>query len=231
VVVWPKRARLSTPTIQDLAELTDRQQRQREFNKILPETTEYPAFLSAVQGVANVSGSICRRGRPWRKSSAQFYSKVPMKLKLVGKFHQIAKFFYGIGQLDRIINIEDISMKEPKYDGDEVTVRIECLATAFRSLSATKPQAVQGQLLPLAAEPLHRPHPGHQEVSECARFAGSLPCCSRSSSQDAAVMWSPACPQRRCASPPTAWRQRCAFRCRRRCRWRKKVRVPGAGLR
>jgi len=33
----------------DLAELTERQQRQRELNKILPATTEYPAFLSAIQ--------------------------------------------------------------------------------------------------------------------------------------------------------------------------------------
>src|SRR5258708_36591454 len=40
----------------DLAELTERQQRQRELNKIRPETTEYPAFLSALQGIANGSG-------------------------------------------------------------------------------------------------------------------------------------------------------------------------------
>ncbi|MGC4091903.1 MAG: hypothetical protein QM756_29280 [Polyangiaceae bacterium] len=41
-----------------MTELTERQQRQRELNKILPTTSEYPAFLSAVQNVANVSG--CR---------------------------------------------------------------------------------------------------------------------------------------------------------------------------
>ncbi len=40
----------------DLAELTDRQHRQRELNKVLPVDTEYPSFLSAVQSVANVSG-------------------------------------------------------------------------------------------------------------------------------------------------------------------------------
>ena len=40
----------------DLTELTERQQRQRELNKVLPTTSEYPAFLSAVQNVANVAG-------------------------------------------------------------------------------------------------------------------------------------------------------------------------------
>ena len=33
----------------DLAELADREQRQKELNQILPATTEYPAFLSAMQ--------------------------------------------------------------------------------------------------------------------------------------------------------------------------------------
>jgi len=44
---------------QDLGELNDRQQRQREFNKVLPESASYPAFLSSIQGVANVSGVTC----------------------------------------------------------------------------------------------------------------------------------------------------------------------------
>ncbi|MBI5532293.1 MAG: type 4a pilus biogenesis protein PilO [Deltaproteobacteria bacterium] len=144
---------------QDLAELTDRQQRQREFNKILPESTEYPAFLSAVQGVANVSGVDLQAWSPVEESMQQFYAKVPMKLKIVGKFHQIAKFFYGIGQLDRIINIEDISMKDPKFDGDEVTVKVECMATAFRSLGGkttgtpAAPGAPAGSGAPAAPAP------------------------------------------------------------------------------
>jgi type IV pilus assembly protein PilO len=40
----------------DLADLTDRQQRTRELNKVLPAATETPAFLSSLQAVANVSG-------------------------------------------------------------------------------------------------------------------------------------------------------------------------------
>ena len=138
---------------QDLAELTDRQQRQREFNKILPETTEYPAFLSAVQGVANVSGVDLQAWAPVEEVNQQFYAKVPMKLRIVGKFHQVAKFFYGIGQLDRIINIEDISMKDPKYEGDEVLVKVECLATAFRGLSAARPAAAASGAPPGAPPP------------------------------------------------------------------------------
>jgi len=129
----------------DLAELTERQQRQRDLNKILPETTEYPAFLSALQGVANVAGVQLQGWSPQEEVVQKFFARVPMKLTIVGKFHQIAKFFYGVGQLDRIINIENISLKEPKAKGDEIDLKVDCLATAFHTLPNTTKPAAAGQ--------------------------------------------------------------------------------------
>src|SRR5450432_940998 len=122
----------------DLAELNDRQQRQRELNKVLPVDTEYPAFLSAVQTVANVSGISLTAWSPQAEVTEQFYARVPMKVTLVGRYHQVAKFFYGVGQLDRIINMENISLTEPKLQGDDVVVKTEALATAFRSVADAK---------------------------------------------------------------------------------------------
>ena len=122
----------------DLAELTDRQHRQRELNKVLPVDTEYPAFLSAVQSVANVSGIGLTSWTPQPEVNEQFYARVPMKVTLVGRYHQVAKFFYGVGQLDRIINMENISLTEPKIEGEDVVVKTEALATAFRSVEDAK---------------------------------------------------------------------------------------------
>ena len=119
----------------DLAELTDRQQRARELEKILPKSTEYPSFLSSVQTVANVSGITLTAWTPQEEAPDQFYSRVPMKLELSGRFHQVAKFFYGVGQLDRIINMENISLTNPTIkEADEVVVKVDVLATAFRML-------------------------------------------------------------------------------------------------
>jgi type IV pilus assembly protein PilO len=125
----------------DLAELTDRQHRQRELNKVLPVETEYPSFLSAVQSVANVSGIGLTSWTPQPEVSEQFYARVPMKVTLVGRYHQVAKFFYGVGQLDRIINMENISLTDPKVQGDDVVVKTEALATAFRSVEDAKAAA------------------------------------------------------------------------------------------
>jgi type IV pilus assembly protein PilO len=123
----------------DLAELSDRQQRQRELNKILPATTEYPAFLSAVQSVANVAGVNLSAWTPQDEAPDQFYSRVPMRLELEGRYHQIAKFFYNVGQLDRIINMENISITDPHVKGDEVLLKVTALATAFHSVDEKRP--------------------------------------------------------------------------------------------
>ncbi len=126
----------------DLAELTERQQRQRDLNKVLPEKTEYPAFLSAVQGVANVAGVSLQGWSPQEEVVQKFFARVPMRLSLGGKFHQVAKFFYGVGQLDRIINIENISLTQPKAQSEDVELKVDCMATAFHTVAASaKPAA------------------------------------------------------------------------------------------
>ncbi|HYO95249.1 MAG TPA: type 4a pilus biogenesis protein PilO [Polyangiaceae bacterium] len=122
----------------DMAELTERQQRQRELNKILPVTTEYPAFLSSVQNVANVAGVSLTAWSPIPEVPDKFYARVPMRVELTGRYHQIAKFFYGVGQLDRVINMENISLIEPKLVGEDVLLKAVGLATAFRALGQSE---------------------------------------------------------------------------------------------
>lgn len=130
-------ARQAEQTYQrDLAELAERQQRQAQLAKLLPNTTEYPAFLSSLQTVANVSGVSLTSWAPQPERAEQFYSRVPMALTLEGRYHQIAKFFREVGQLDRIINMEDISIRDPQVKDKDVIVKVTAMATAFRAISS-----------------------------------------------------------------------------------------------
>ena len=117
----------------DADEKTRREQQARDQKKILPDDAETPTFLSALQDVATVSGINLTSWSPTEEVAQEFYSKVPMKLTLSGKFHQVAKFFHGVSQLDRIINVEDIHIKKAKAPEE---VDVECLATAFRASRA-----------------------------------------------------------------------------------------------
>lgn len=120
----------------DLAELAERQQRQNQLAKVLPNSTEYPAFLSSLQTVSNASGVTLSAWAPQPEVTDKYYARVPMRLDVEGRFHQIAKFFYGVGQLDRIINMENITMTDPKEVDKDYVVKVTALATAFRALSA-----------------------------------------------------------------------------------------------
>jgi type IV pilus assembly protein PilO len=122
----------------DRDELVMRQQRQRELNKVLPADTEAAAFLSALQQVSNVSGVDLKGWKPEEEQVQPFFAKVPMRLELSGHFHQVAKFMYEVGRLDRVINIENIDLSDPKIIGDDVDLKARCLATTFHAL---KPKA------------------------------------------------------------------------------------------
>jgi type IV pilus assembly protein PilO len=118
----------------DRDELALREQRARELNKLLPPEAQEDAFLSSVQQGANSAGIDLKAYAPQEESSQSFYAKVPMRLEMSGKFHQIAKFAYDLGKVDRIINVEDIELTDPKVVGDEIILRARCLATAFHSI-------------------------------------------------------------------------------------------------
>jgi type IV pilus assembly protein PilO len=120
----------------DRDELAMRQQRQRELNKVLPAEAEAATFLSSIQQVSNVSGVDLKAWQPQEEQPQTFFAKVPMRLEMSGRFHQIAKFMFEMGKLDRIINIENIDLTDPKMQGDEVQLKAKCLATTFHLLAA-----------------------------------------------------------------------------------------------
>ena len=69
--------------------------------------------------VANMAGVNLTAWSPQSEIKEEYYARVPMQLELDGRFHQVAKFFYGIGQNDRIMNIENITISDPVVVADE----------------------------------------------------------------------------------------------------------------
>jgi type IV pilus assembly protein PilO len=121
----------------DRGELALREQRSRELNKVLPPNADEDAFLSSVQTASNAAGIDLKGYAPQEEVPQSFYAKIPMRLSIAGKFHQIAKFAYELGKMDRIINVENIELVNPRTVGDEVILEGRCLATAFH---ANKPK-------------------------------------------------------------------------------------------
>src|SRR3954470_19614716 len=128
----------------DRDELAMRQQKQRELNKVLPTDTEAATFLSALQQVSNISGIDLKAWTPQEEVMQTFFAKVPMRLQITGRFHQIAKFIYEVGKQDRIINMENLELADPKLEGDDIILKANCLATTFHLNKQAPPAAAPG---------------------------------------------------------------------------------------
>jgi type IV pilus assembly protein PilO len=119
----------------DRGELALREQHARDLNKVLPPDAQEDAFLSTIQTASNAAGIDLKGYSPADETAQAFYAKVPMQLDISGNFHQIAKFAFELGKVDRIINVENIVLQDPAVSGDEIVLRGHCLATAFHALT------------------------------------------------------------------------------------------------
>jgi type IV pilus assembly protein PilO len=69
---------------------------------------------------------------PRPEEAQEYYVRIPVNLRLAGRYHQLAKFFYNVSRLERAINMENVHLTEPVVVGDEVRLSVDVLATTFR---------------------------------------------------------------------------------------------------
>ena len=102
--------------------------------RALPTSTEMSSFLNNLNAQAELVGLDLKSVKPQRETAAQYYARIPVSLELEGSYLQLAKFFYLVGNLDRIINIENITFKKGKSDESGIKLNAKVMATTFRSV-------------------------------------------------------------------------------------------------
>ncbi|MCP4676730.1 MAG: type 4a pilus biogenesis protein PilO [Deltaproteobacteria bacterium] len=102
--------------------------------RALPADAEMSSFLNSLNTQAELVGLELQSVKPEKEEPSQYYARIPVKLRLTGSFLQLAKFFYLVGNVDRIINIENISLKVKEIETTGVSLEVDVLATTFRSV-------------------------------------------------------------------------------------------------
>jgi type IV pilus assembly protein PilO len=120
--------------VADRGDLSLHEQRARELNKVLPSDAQEDGFLSSVQQASNAAGIDLKSYSPQPEVAQTFYAKIPMRLEMTGKYHQIAKFAFELGKMDRVINVDSIELSDPKVVGDDILLHGRCIATAFHAI-------------------------------------------------------------------------------------------------
>lgn len=100
----------------------------------LPNDREIPTLLTSIASMAKDNGLEVLRFKPGKENPKGFYAEVPVELKLVGSFHQVAMFYQAVSNLSRIVNIGNLNIAVSSGKSNENLLSVECLATTFRFL-------------------------------------------------------------------------------------------------
>ena len=81
-----------------------------EMRDRLPDDAEISELLQQIEGQAKIVGLEILRFEPGAHQAEKTYARIPVTMTLRGTFHQITTFFYYVGKLTRIVNVENISL-------------------------------------------------------------------------------------------------------------------------
>jgi type IV pilus assembly protein PilO len=120
-----------------------------EKNKNLPENANIDQLLKTLNELSTKADITISKFIPMAEVKRNFYAEIPVTMELSGNFHEILTFFDAIGKEDRIINVTDITMKEPVLKNQKLLLKSSCMAKTFRMLRADEmapqpPPAGQG---------------------------------------------------------------------------------------
>ena len=111
----------------------------------LPEQKEIPELLRQVSTLGRDSGLEVLLFRQQPEQLRDLYTEVPVQMSVRGGYHRIAIFFDKVRRLDRIVNVTDVSMKEPRFTGNRVAIDASFSATTYRFLSEEEREQIAGQ--------------------------------------------------------------------------------------
>jgi type IV pilus assembly protein PilO len=127
------------------AEIEQIDARFQEVTKQLPESKEIPDLLRQVSNMGRDSGLEIILFRQQGESIKEVHADVPVEMAVRGGYHQLALFFEKVRQLDRIVNIGDIGMKNPQMLEGRLQVEASFSATTYRFLTAEEQAQIAKQ--------------------------------------------------------------------------------------
>lgn len=119
-------------------ELTELDVRLKEAIAQLPSKKEIADLLSSIATKAKESGLDIVLFRPRGENYQDFYAEIPLEINIKGTFHNVMSFFDGVGQLKRLVTIDNIGFKNPKVSGEQIVLDFATTAKTYRFLEETE---------------------------------------------------------------------------------------------
>ena len=110
----------------------------REALKLLPNEKEIPKLLRNITQLGSDSALEFRLFVPKRERTGDFYMEIPVSLEVSGTYHNVAVFFDKVGQMERIVNILNVSMKPVKPRSTQLVTTCDAVTYRFKGKGDVK---------------------------------------------------------------------------------------------
>lgn len=117
------------------ARFSELQQALTTARTLLPDNADVPQFLAQLGNSGRDVGMVIERFEPHEEVYQDFYAEIGFGLQVHGTYHEIAMFIDSVGKLDRIVNVSDISMTDPKVESQKVVLRGSFAVKTFRFIT------------------------------------------------------------------------------------------------
>jgi type IV pilus assembly protein PilO len=104
----------------------------------LPSDKEIPALLTSITEKGKSSGLEFTYFKQEKNVRKNYYSEIPATVKVAGDYHSVAKFFYRISKMDRIVQFSNLKMTGTKRKDAKGTLQASFRATTYK-YEPTKP--------------------------------------------------------------------------------------------
>jgi len=98
----------------------------------LPDKTEVAALLVDVSQTGLAAGLEFELFQPMPEIKQDFYAELPIKIRVVGDYHEFGEFVSGLAALPRIVTVHDVKITRQKKDGGQLVM--EATAKTYRYL-------------------------------------------------------------------------------------------------
>lgn len=112
------------------AEMKVAEEKFQEASKALPENKEIPSLLTSISQSGSEAGLEFLLFQPGAETNKNFYSEIPVSVKVVGGYHNVAEFFDRVASLSRIVTVRNIVISPAS--GKENQLNTSCSAVTYK---------------------------------------------------------------------------------------------------
>ncbi len=125
------------------AQLKEMEQSFGAMLRQLPNKTEVPSLLVDISQKGLEAGLEQKLFQPGAPVQHDFYSELPIKIRLTGSFHAVGSFVSGVAALPRIVTLHDIAITSLGKGGGGDDLQLDVTAKTYRYLDDDQQAAGQ----------------------------------------------------------------------------------------